>query len=317
MKKNHHIEAKLNRAQCEQRCAFPQNRNEAHAMHIRFQAGELLRVYPRCYIYESYWKTLTPRQQTQHVVRTVSLYSPKSVFAGPSALAMFEDIDYPYNIHKSNELYLATTHGSSTVQSSQRILHYIHIPRIIVHTIGGVKTTPLNQTIVNCTSLCSFAQLLPIYDWAKRKQYDVQMLKDIAIADPKTILKRDDLIRYADARSENGGESFARGVMLELGFCAPQLQQLFTNPNMPEMPLRVDFLWTRYDGKIIVAEYDGLAKYGTERSAVKRFVQHERSRDDILRSQGVAEIIHFNFEDLIHPQRLQKLLLDAGVPRRW
>ena len=36
------------------------------------------------------------------------------------------------------------------------------------------------------------------------------------------------LLHYADARSENGGESFCRAVSIEEGFVPPQLQHTFT-----------------------------------------------------------------------------------------
>lgn len=315
MKTNKAIEAMLDQAQSLERCAFPQNHNQARAMVVRYREGYLVRPYYRCYARASYWNALNAREQTQHIIRAVALWSEQTVFTGLSALAMYENIDYPYFIHRPQELFLATTHGSSLCKSECRTVHHIHMQSIPRQTIAGVPVTDLYRTIIDCIPVCSFAQMLPIFDWLQRNNIDLQPLKNIATLNPRMVLQVKQLISYSDGASENGGESYARGVMLEQGFSRPELQHEFANKNDPDWPLRSDYLWVRGDGTIIVAEYDGLAKYGVERTEVKRFVQHERARDEILRSQGVSAIIHFNFEDVIHPERLRALFEKHGVPR--
>ena len=39
---------------------------------------------------------------------------------------------------------------------------------------------------------------------------------------------------YADGRSENGGESIVRGIMIDLGFALPELQVEIEDPLCPE-----------------------------------------------------------------------------------
>ena len=38
------------------------------------------------------------------------------------------------------------------------------------------------------------------------------------------------LLRYTNAASDNGGESFARGTMIEAGFAEPRLQVVIVDP---------------------------------------------------------------------------------------
>ena len=155
------------------------------------------------------------------------------------------------------------------------------------------------------------------------------------------------LVKYANPKSENGGESLARAVMLELGFVEPQLQHEFPNPNCPQSPYRADFMW-KVNGKIIVGELDGTDKYLIEdrtslnnRSVagdlraedfdgsaenINNFstnnlyrynrdaVRKERNRERWLMECGVDSIVRFDYCDILNPLEFKKKLLSAGVP---
>ncbi|WP_291788685.1 hypothetical protein [Bifidobacterium sp.] len=125
------------------------------------------------------------------------------------------------------------------------------------------------------------------------------------------------LLRYTDARSENGGESFARAVMIENGFSVPQLQVPFTDP-LTGKQFRVDFLWRTADGRIIVGELDGTAKYVdpqmTDRKSIQETVQAEREREQALFRAGVTDIVRFTFDDAVRQKPLIAKLRRAGVP---
>ena len=119
--------------------------------------------------------------------------------------------------------------------------------------------------------------------------------------------------------SENGGESLMRGQITELSFGIPLLQVQFMNPDNPAMSYRVDFCWKLADGRIIVAEYDGMAKYADisnkNRASLQAKMEYDRRRDRHLREQGVTEIVHVFYEDLLRPINLETKLLKAGVPK--
>ena len=120
-----------------------------------------------------------------------------------------------------------------------------------------------------------------------------------------------------DSSSENGGESLARGTMIEAGFSIPQLQIPFTDPTTGER-FRVDFLWRADDGRIIVGEFDGTAKYVdpemTGRKSIQETVQTERNREQALRRAGVTEVVRFTFDDVLQRNPLIAKLRRAGVP---
>ena len=155
------------------------------------------------------------------------------------------------------------------------------------------------------------------------------------------------LVNYANTKSENGGESLARAIMLELGFVEPELQHEFPNPNYPQSPYRADFMW-KVNGKIIVGEFDGTDKYLIEdrtlldsRSVacdlrteyfdgsvenVNNFstnnlyrynrdaVRKERNRERCLMDCGVVRVVRFDYCDILNPIEFKKKLLSAGVP---
>ncbi len=91
------------------------------------------------------------------------------------------------------------------------------------------------------------------------------------------------------------------------------------NPDNPAMSYRVDFCWKLADGRIIVAEYDGMAKYADisnkNRASLQAKMEYDRRRDRHLREQGVTEIVHVFYEDLLRPINLETKLLKAGVPK--
>ncbi|WP_225431688.1 hypothetical protein [Bifidobacterium platyrrhinorum] len=110
-----------------------------------------------------------------------------------------------------------------------------------------------------------------------------------------------------------------RGVIIDLKFAVPQLQVEFDNPGNPSMPYRVDFCWRLADGRVIVAEYDGMAKYADtgnpNRASLQAKLDHSRTRDRHLTEQGVTSLIHVFYEDVVNPRRLENKLGSAGVPR--
>lgn len=145
---------------------------------------------------------------------------------------------------------------------------------------------------------------------------------------------------FANASSENGGESFARGTMIDLGFMVPKLQHEFVVPNSG-VKYRCDFLWQLPDGGFIVGELDGYGKYFVDstntdhanidfnssadnqmlrnsysQAVINRNIDKQAERESMLfRECGVNKIVRFNFADVINVKNLERKLIEAGVPR--
>ena len=156
--------------------------------------------------------------------------------------------------------------------------------------------------------------------------------------DPIFRLRR--LCLFKNGLSENGGESFARGTMIDLGFMVPELQHEFVAPNS-RVKYRCDFLWRVSGGGLIVGELDGYDKYFVDstnsthaninfnsssdtqmlrnsynQAAINRNIDRQAERESVLfRECGVSKIVRFNFADVVGVKNLERKLVEAGVPR--
>lgn len=123
--------------------------------------------------------------------------------------------------------------------------------------------------------------------------------------------------RYADARAESGGESYARGRMIVNGYAVPDLQVVFADP-VDGRELRADFVWRRSDGASIIGEFDGFEKYRnpkmTNGDSADRLLVRQNQRDTHLNLCCDA-IFHFCWEDVKRDYRLCNILDRYGVPR--
>ncbi|WP_165781909.1 hypothetical protein [Bifidobacterium imperatoris] len=124
-------------------------------------------------------------------------------------------------------------------------------------------------------------------------------------------------LNYATGRTENGGEAYALGVMLDGGLAQPSLQEEITYPFDLGHRDRVDFAWHTREGHLIVAELDGRVKYrdpsmfrGGDLSAT---IIAEKEREERIRLVA-DEVVRFSFREAMERQPLIRKLIHAGVP---
>ena len=148
------------------------------------------------------------------------------------------------------------------------------------------------------------------------------------------------LCYFANGLSENGGESFARGTMITLGFMVPKLQHEFVIQRYG-IKYRSDFLWKLPNNEIIIGELDGYSKYYIDefddnhvnidlnssndnqmlrnsynQSVINHNIDKQAEREALLMKEcGVSKIVRFNFAEVIDDKKLERKLVAAGVPR--
>ncbi|PJM78060.1 type IV toxin-antitoxin system AbiEi family antitoxin domain-containing protein [Bifidobacterium felsineum] len=316
MKEHKGVSALLQTAEREQRCAIGENEALYRALQRRVRSGELISPYPNVFASASYWTSLTVEEQSLHTIRALSKLHPKWVFAGLSAACI-------YGYHHSFSLHDGTIHIASSRGSNKN--DHAHLNRIYVHNgmrvflYRNLPVTSPAQTLIDCARL-PFDKALAIYDSALRFGHatilDVETLMVQINCDEIAVKK---LLQYANPLRENGGESWAYANISKLGFAEPLFQETFDNPDNPSMPYRVDFCWKLADGRIIVAEYDGVAKYidtsNPNRANVKMKLEYERRRERHLKERGVTTIVHMFYETVADSHTLDATLMDAGVPK--
>lgn len=122
------------------------------------------------------------------------------------------------------------------------------------------------------------------------------------------------VITFASGLSGSAGESLSRVRMATLGFVAPELQHRFVLRDGSNA--FVDF-W--FDGSRTAGEFDGRTKYlrpdwGLGRPIQDRILK-EKDREDQIRAQGVG-VVRWTWPEMLDLQGFQRLLLQAGIPRK-
>jgi len=120
------------------------------------------------------------------------------------------------------------------------------------------------------------------------------------------------VLTLASPLAGSAGESLSRAIMIENGFPAPVLQQRFEDARgLIGYP---DFTWEEYK---VVGEFDGHEKYSQQRYLRGRtpseVVIAEKNRENRLRALGF-NVVRWEWADLLSPERLIRLLHDAGLP---
>ncbi|HCJ47763.1 MAG TPA: hypothetical protein DHW40_00265 [Microbacterium sp.] len=116
-------------------------------------------------------------------------------------------------------------------------------------------------------------------------------------------------LHRARAESESTLESASRGVMEMLGYAEPQLQTRFSAAGRED---RADFWWADASA---VGEADGDLKYDGRFGDPLEQLRRRRERDARLRRRGIRHILHWAWTDVADPDRLDRMLATAGIPR--
>lgn len=314
MKAYPQIDKLLDQSEKARCCAHSNDPLLQKGLYRRYLAGDLVKPYPGLYSRCEYWNRLNGAERSLHTARALAKKHPNWVFAGLTAAAA-HGFEHQWFLHHEITITLPT-HGSYRPHDELHVI-YSPYPKHDVTTASGIPVTNKARTLVDCGSTQEFRDALPIFDSAAAEGLDEEaLLKECSLTtrDCSNIIK---LLRHTNAASENGGESFARGTMIEAGFAEPRLQVVITDPATRQQ-YRADFLWRTDDGRVIVCEFDGTAKYVdpemTGNRSIQETVQLERNREQGLHRAGVTDIIRLTFNDVLQIKPMVAKLRRAGVP---
>lgn len=321
MKTHKAVASLISAAQNELRCVYSRNEAEQTALRRRAQSGELLKVYdgiPSLYANTAYWDGLTPPERTLHIARALAQEHPQWVFGGLVAVSAY-GFEHQWHLHDDCITIVTSDHGSR--QCHQRLRH-VYMPDMnnpkTHYEASGLSLISPARTLVEAAIDLDFRFALPIFDSALAKGITKEEIAADCVQWRIDYARVFRLLRYANERSENGGESLARGTIIEDRFLTPRIQVTVTDPQT-NTEHRVDFVWKLDDGRVIVAEYDDTQKYVdpamTDNRSIQEVVAKERARDEGLKRAGATEIVHFTYADVIERTPLRVKLLKARVPQ--
>ena len=320
-------------AEAEQRgsCFAPANEAERRAADRRLvtarpHAGELVSPVRGLYARAGFWQGLDPVARSAAVACGLATQHPDWTFCGPTAAILY---GLPVSYADAATVHVSTK-GSSFpdfggggvgVDANARVAVCHHELRGAPALVSGVRVTGYWRTVFDCLAGMAFPDALAVADAVVR----VQMIAPEDLAQvlrggyPRCpgVRRAAEVAGLADARAENGGESVARGVLIELGRTPTDLQVTFAPLVQGDPVMRVDFLWVGENGILVAGEFDGRVKYEDPAHMGGRdtvgVLLDERQRESRITAYGVP-IVRFTMADLRRPEQLARRLDAFGVP---
>ena len=315
MKAHDALERLFATAQAERRCALPLTDADISAVKRRVRTGEILRIWSGIFAQRLYWESLDAHEQVRHLVRTLAIQHPDWIFAGPTAAIML-GLDCSYRRLRPITIVARTgTHCRDT-----DTLAHIAMAHPEIVDCNGVRVTSLLRTLFDCAAKQPLRYALGPLDSALRLgMTSPEILRGYpaSVKYSRQRAKVTQAFDLADGRSENGGESEARAVLVGLGYPPHDLQTVFPCLDDARRTHRVDLLWNRADGTKLAGEFDGKRKYAdptmTGGRTIQEVVDAERQRQRCLERQGV-DTIRMYYDDLDRPWELRQRLERLHAP---
>lgn len=306
-------------AQNEYRLCTAETRAQAHQLARGAACGLLVRPHPGMYASPQFWDDLSPEERNLYIARALAQKQPAWVFAGPTAA-----LAYGLSVSWSclTEVCMATSRYSHT--SRRGSIRRIIVSNDDVVERAGLRVTSFIRTVYDCLRTMSFCDALVVADSAlrranlSRERLKANMLR--RFGSMTGIQRVCSIIDLADGRSENGGESYARGKMISLGYAIPDLQR--TLPDLIEggEGYRADYAWDLPDGTIVYGELDGHDKYFdinmTGGKTTEDILLDERRREARLTlTDKSVRVMRFSLAEARNTSFFDHLLSAYGIPR--
>ena len=282
------------------------------------RSGEALSPLPDMFIRCQTWNDMHPDARDLFKVRTLAAQHPNWVFCRQSA-ALVHGLWIPWKA--CGDIHVMTSVESNCQNASGITRHHVGTLRSVI--VEGVRVTTLDRTAFDCLRSLSFEAGLGVADsWLRMAggtRGDLLNLVERMGASCPGVRQAWETASFSDGRSENGGESYARAVMIGLGFEAPELQVEVRDPIDSQHVFRPDYKWSLRDGSIVYGELDGLDKYSdpemTKGLTPEQVRQNERIRESRIALPGCS-VVRFSMRDVRDPGRLAAILSLYHVPQR-
>ncbi|WEV59223.1 hypothetical protein OZX67_01225 [Bifidobacterium sp. ESL0728] len=274
----------------------------------------MVNPYPGLFFDAVAWQRLDARQQMLFIARALHIVHPSWRFAGITAANIY-GLEYRRNLHDGSTFI--ASHQSPKASKNPK-LHYVSCNELEGKTYGELPVVSTAEALVECGARYPFRDVLPMYDSAFRLGLaSASEVKGIGEKRGADYLRIQRLLNYADSNSENGGESFCRGTIIEEGFPVPKLQVEFPKPD--GSTYRVDFLYHLRDGRDVAVEFDGMGKYVdsdmTKGRPIEEIINDEQQRERfLLRDCGISEVVRLRYRDVAQRKVMIQKLLSAKIP---
>ena len=272
---------------------------------------------------DTFFRSIGARERTLRTMRTLSVLHPHWVFCSFSA-AVLHGLQVPNRF--MGNVHISQRHVTGSRPDGSKPLVVRHRPQVDdaqVVTVLGMRATSLRRTVVDCLCQADFRSGLAIADsaihWGLTSRAEIGAWLAEDGRRRRGVVQARETVKWTDGRSDNGGESIVRAIVIELGFEVPWLQVEIFDPLEPNNPKFGDMGWKRRDGRWVILELDGLGKYRPDRKEgleeTVRTLTDERRREAHINLSDVI-VIRVSFSEALDTAYFDRLLRAAGVPRR-
>ena len=282
------------------------------------EQGRLISPHPGLFARPEHWSAMSRTEQEICRLRTLAKLHPAWMFCSYSA-AVLQGLSVSHSL--LDRVHLALPDGGRG-RDSKAVRYHRFRSLLLPSHAQGVLVTEIMYTVAECLLDAPFRAGLAIADSTIHRGL---LSKEALVAYVGAVTRNKQgaararmIAQLADGRAESGGESLARAAMIEQGFMVPELQVEFPDPVDPTRRFRVDYLWILADGRRVIGEFDGLAKYEdkemTNGRTSERVRADERQRESRLTLLGMP-VVRLNSADLRRPALFARKLQAAGIPQ--
>ena len=306
---------RIEEAFADRRCYAPRNYSETRLLRRRVYSSEVIEPFPNLFCNADAWQMLRRDEQERYVIRAYARAHPGTVFRSISAAVIHR---LPVSFSQLGCLHICTSEAAPSSATLRVARHRGSTDGAV--EIDGVLVVPVMRAAIETMCESSFCDGLAVADGLLRKEPVDRDLLASAVEHFARGRRGAAMARlvatYADGRAESGGESIARGVMIQKRIVPTDLQRIYYDPVDSRQWYRVDFVFELLSGDVILGEFDGKAKYEDRallggRTGVEAMLD-ERQRESHLTLLGMP-VLRFTWQDVTKPERLVCLLETAGV----
>lgn len=269
--------------------------------------GELVRLRWGCYIRAAVWeKQPAPVRSVQlihaHAHGTLTTSTGGYVYSHTSA-ARLHGL-FLWNVDDLIHILLKVSPSCERLGKDVRG-HTRPYADHEVTTIGRLRVTALERTVVDCVTALDYRQGLILMDHALRLGADLALMQAMAarLSGRRGVRNLRMALANADARSESAGETLTRELLARLRLPMPEAQvDVRTRLGWH----RLDFAWREQK---VALEFDGKVKYFDFRPTAEVLFQ-ERRREKALTEAGWF-FVRVEWRDLFREQEFKSRILDA------